>query len=67
MTYELDHRRYALPFRTPLRTAHGRWSVREGLLLRLRTEEGATGYGEVAPIPGFGRETLELDEAALIR
>lgn len=43
----------------PLRTAHGIWAVREGLLVRLEGEEGGVGYGEIAPIPGFGTETVE--------
>ncbi|MFO1449947.1 MAG: o-succinylbenzoate synthase [Opitutaceae bacterium] len=65
MTYSLDTRRYSLPFRSPLRTAHGRWSVRQGILVRLRSSDGTTGYGEIAPIPGFGRESLDADEEQL--
>jgi O-succinylbenzoate synthase len=44
--------------RVPLRTAHGPWTEREGLLVRLEDEDGRIGYGEVAPIPWFGTETL---------
>ncbi len=44
--------------RTPLRTAHGPWTEREGLVLRLENEDGRAGYGEVAPISWFGTETL---------
>jgi O-succinylbenzoate synthase len=54
----LDIRPYQRPFRNPLQTAHGLWSVREGLLLRLIDDEGHIGYGEIAPIPWFGTETL---------
>lgn len=51
---------YWLPFRRPLRTHHGLWSVREGILIRLTDREtGCQGYGEIAPIPWFGSETLE--------
>ena len=50
--------------RAPLRTAHGLWLEREGLLVRLEDEDGQVGYGEVAPIPWFGTETMaEAEEA----
>ncbi len=35
---------------------------REGLLVELRREDGATGWGEASPLPGFSRESL--DDAA---
>lgn len=59
MRLRLTYRSYAFPFRTPVRTAHGVWPVREGILVRLTTEAGQTGLGEAAPIPGFGTETLD--------
>jgi len=62
VTYRLQYRRYRLPFRAPLRTAHGPWTEREGLLVQLANAAGVAGYGEVAPIPWFGTETT--DEAA---
>lgn len=62
MTYRLQSRRYRLPFRAPLRTAHGPWAEREGLLVQLANAAGVAGYGEAAPIPWFGTETA--DEAA---
>ena len=34
-------------------------------MVRLENETGAAGYGEVAPVPGFGGETVDHDEAAL--
>jgi len=60
-------RRYRLPFLHPARTAHGVWEEREGLLVRLENEEGRVGFGEVAPIPWFGTETLAEAEDALVR
>jgi len=47
-----------------VRTAHGRWTVREGLLVRIERPDGTAAYGEAAPVPGFGSETVEADEAA---
>lgn len=48
---------YNRRFRQPLRTARGIWSEREGFLVRVE-QDGAVGYGEVAPLPEFGSETL---------
>ena len=33
--------------------------VREGLLIRLEDDEGAVGWGEIAPLPGFSAESLD--------
>ena len=50
----------------PLKKAIYRYSLpltkggqREGLLIRLQSKGGAIGWGEVAPLPGLSRETLE--------
>ena len=55
-------RRYKLPFRQPVRTAHGVWTEREGLLLRLENESGVVSFGEAAPVTWFGTETLDEAE-----
>ncbi|OHE89219.1 MAG: o-succinylbenzoate synthase [Verrucomicrobia bacterium RIFCSPLOWO2_12_FULL_64_8] len=65
MKHKLAFRRYRLPFRGALRTAHGPWAEREGILIRTEDEAGRTGYGEVAPIPWFGTETVEEAEEVL--
>ncbi len=58
MTYQFAFRPYRRPLRAPLRTAHGWWTEREGLIVRLEDETGRVGFGEIAPIPWFGTETL---------
>jgi O-succinylbenzoate synthase len=58
MAYSFQFKRYRLPLRAPLRTAHGAWAEREGILMRLEDESGRVGFGEIAPIPWFGTETL---------
>ncbi|MBD2231358.1 o-succinylbenzoate synthase [Phormidium tenue] len=58
MGIELAIRLYRRRFAQPLHTAHGPWVWREGLLLRLRDSLGQVGYGEVAPIPWFGSESM---------
>jgi O-succinylbenzoate synthase len=42
----------------PLQTHHGLWEIREGIIIRLEAEDGRIGWGEIAPLPEFGSETL---------
>ena len=63
MSYLFQFRRYHLPLRAPVRTAHGRWTEREGVLVRLETAEGAVAFGEAAVLPWFGTETADEAEA----
>ncbi len=62
MRYLLSHRRYRLPFRAPLRTAHGVFEARDGLIVRLQDERGRVGYGEAATLPWFGTESVDVAE-----
>ena len=57
MSSQISVKPYRRAFRQPLRTAHGEWATREGFLVRVE-QEGRVGYGEVAPLPSFGSETL---------
>ena len=59
--------RYRLPLNPPLPSADGPLSERRGLLLQLTADNGATGWGEAAPLPGFSRESRADAEAALRR
>lgn len=52
---------YQRTFAQPLRTARGDWSLREGFIVRMEDELGV-GYGEVAPLPEFGTETVAQAE-----
>ncbi len=54
-----------LRFAQPLRTARGEFTERASVLLELRDAAGAVGYGEAAPWPGFGTESVEEVEASL--
>ncbi|MBL9212272.1 MAG: o-succinylbenzoate synthase [Opitutaceae bacterium] len=68
MSLHVQYRRYRLPFRHPVRTAHGVWAEREGVIVRVQDKSesgsGAVGWGEAAPIPWFGTETADEIEAA---
>lgn len=64
MGLHFQFRRYRLPLRLAVRTAHETWTEREGLILKLEAGQGRAGFGEVAPIPAFGTETIEAAEAA---
>ena len=50
---------YHRPFAVPLVSSHGHWFEREGILVRIEDEHGRVGFGEVAPLPDFGTETLD--------
>lgn len=53
-----EFRAYRRPFLKALKTKHGLWTCREGIVLRLSDSTGQVGFGEVAPLPWFGTETL---------
>jgi o-succinylbenzoate synthase len=65
MKLSLSWKPYQRPFRVPLQTHHGQWSIREGLWVTLTDEQGRCGHGEIAPIPWFGTETLAAAIAQL--
>ncbi|MBN3908257.1 MAG: o-succinylbenzoate synthase [Nostoc sp. NMS1] len=57
--YKFKFRPYQRRFLRSLTTNHGKWDIREGIILRLTDESGKVGWGEIAPISWFGSETLE--------
>lgn len=56
-------RAYRRSFCRPLQTHHGLWQERQGIIIRLEDEKGGIGFGEIAPLPWFGSETLEQAQA----
>ena len=56
--YRIDVRTYCRPFKQPLLTSRGQWGIRKGAIVRITHPEGAVGFGELAPIPWFGSESL---------
>ncbi len=59
--------RYDLPLAAPLVLHGAALERREGLLLKLSSGDGLSGWGEAAPLPGFSRETLPEAEIELLR
>lgn len=59
---------YALPLKEPWQTSRGSSVLRHGRLLRLRSSDGLTGWGDCAPLPAFGidenRATAFAEECA---
>ncbi len=49
---------YRLPLKQPVQSAGRPLSYREGLLVKITSETGLTGWGEAAPLEGFSSETL---------
>lgn len=58
MNCHFEYKTYARPFRSPLVTAHGVWRRRRGIIIRLEDGDGRFGFGEIAPMPPFGTETM---------
>ncbi|MEM9538639.1 MAG: o-succinylbenzoate synthase [Cyanobacteria bacterium P01_E01_bin.42] len=58
MVYKLKFNIYQYPFKQSLRTHHGTWKIREGIIISLLDEINNIGRGEIAPLPWFGSETL---------
>jgi o-succinylbenzoate synthase len=58
--------RLSLPLREPFATSTGVVAARELVLLRLEDDDGAVGYGEAAPMPGYDDVTLDEVIAALM-
>lgn len=56
---------YHLPLRAEWASAAGGFTQRDGWLLRLSTDNGYTGYGDCAPLPETGGESLAAAERAL--
>jgi o-succinylbenzoate synthase len=59
MVQGFEFRPYQRQFTRPLQTHHGLWEVRAGIVLKLTDRNGQVSWGEIAPIPWFGSETLE--------
>ncbi|MEG3939210.1 o-succinylbenzoate synthase [Microcoleus sp. S36b_A3] len=59
MLYKFEFRTYQRKFKRPLRTSHGIWDIREGIILRLIDEKNRIGWGEIAPLSWFGSESVE--------
>lgn len=59
MHYRFQFRPYRRRFKPPLKTSHGSWDVRDGIIIRLTDDLGKASYGEIAPISWFGSETIE--------
>ncbi|ERT09879.1 o-succinylbenzoate synthase [Lyngbya aestuarii BL J] len=58
MVYRFQFSPYSRPFKQPLKTHHGIWEKREGIILQLTDKQGKKGDGEIAPLSWFGSETL---------
>lgn len=64
-----DVYQYSLELSQPLILRGHQLQEREGLILHLKSDEGAEGFGEIAPLPEFSKETLSeaCDQAQLLK
>ena len=60
----LRYFKYRTPFKNPFKTSSGTFSNREGIILSFEYD-GVKALGEVAPLPGFSRESLDQVEVIL--
>ncbi len=58
--------RYSIPLKGTLRLKHQIITFRRGYILRLAAKDGSEGFGELAPLPGFSKETLTQAKQALL-
>lgn len=58
MIVRVSYKIYQRWFKLPLVTSHGLWKFREGIVLRLIDSKDNVGFGEVAPLPLFGSESM---------
>jgi o-succinylbenzoate synthase len=58
-SYKFTYSIYQRPFRQPLKTSHGVWEIRAGIIIQLTDDRGRSHQGEIAPIPWFGSESIE--------
>jgi len=58
---------YELPLARPLCLKDKTLTHRKGLLLKFGYGDKETGYGDIAPLPGFSAETLEEAQEAVTR
>ena len=66
MDFRFEFRRYSLAFKHPVRTSRGSWANREGIYVRIERPNGSVGFGEAAPVPFFGSDSVQLSEEACI-
>jgi O-succinylbenzoate synthase len=52
--------RFDIPFIRPMKVGNVSLHSREGFIVSLISEDGRTGFGEVAPLPGLDQTTLDL-------
>ncbi len=50
---------YSLPFCRPMSNARSAYRCRKGSILKLEVENNLFGLGEIAPLPGMSKESLE--------
>ena len=66
---EFNIYQYTLDLDQPLIVRGQPLEKRQGLILHIKSEEGADGFGEIAPLPGFSKETLSeaLEQIQVLR
>lgn len=64
---ELNLFRFRLKLKRPLVLKNSTLDSREGLLIKITSDEGIAGWGEIAPLPAFSMESLEQAQSDAVR
>lgn len=65
MSFHLQYKRYKRQATHPLQTHQKLWQEREGIIVRLQSNDGKEGFGEIVPMPDRSNETVDAVESIL--
>lgn len=66
-TEGIKYRPFSLKLKSPFINSSGTITYRSGFIISLTDESGNISYGEISPLPGFSKESLEEAEQELIK
>jgi o-succinylbenzoate synthase len=59
MEFSFTYSPYSREFKAPMDLMGKPWKAREGIIIKIQTEDNKSILGEIAPLPEYGTETME--------